>query len=218
MGFTVKRLGGDNREETSVAVAKKLTVGTDGIFVVGGNGEADAMSVSAVAASKKMPIIVSKVGSISRDALNYIEENASTSKVRVIGGEKVVSKADEEKINKVLSKTNAAYRIAGENRQATNAAIIKEYYKTGEITGTTGVVLVKDGVAKKDELIDALSAANYAASMKAPIVLASSNLSAAQEDAIVRVNGVAKVAQVGEGAARTVLETIAGLFGISNVK
>ena len=54
--------------------------------------------------------------------------------------------------------------------------------------------------------------------MKAPIVLASSNLSAAQEDAIVRVNGVAKVAQVGEGAARTVLETIAGLFGISNVK
>ena len=218
MGFTVKRLGGDNREETSVAVAKKLTVGTDGIFVVGGNGEADAMSVSAVAASKKMPIIVSKVGSISRDALNYIEENASTSKIRVIGGEKVVSKADEEKINKVLSKTNAAYRIAGENRQATNAAIIKEYYKTGEITGTTGVVLVKDGVAKKDELIDALSAANYAASMKAPIVLASSNLSAAQEDAIVRVNGVAKVAQVGEGAARTVLETIAGLFGISNVK
>ena len=218
MGFTVKRLGGDNREETSVAVAKKLTVGTDGIFVVGGNGEADAMSVSAVAASKKMPIIVSKVGSISRDALNYIEENASTSKVRVIGGEKVVSKADEEKINKVLSKTNAAYRIAGENRQATNSAIIKEYYKTGEITGTTGVVLVKDGVAKKDELIDALSAANYAASMKAPIVLASSNLSAAQEDAIVRVNGVAKVAQVGEGAARTVLETIAGLFGISNVK
>ena len=218
MGFTVKRLGGDNREETSVAVAKKLTVGTDGIFVVGGNGEADAMSVSAVAASKKMPIIVSKVGSISRDALNYIEENASTSKVRVIGGEKVVSKADEEKINKVLSKTNAAYRIAGENRQATNAAIIKEYYKTGEITGTTGVVLVKDGVAKKDELIDALSAANYAASMKAPIVLASSNLSAAQEDAIVRVNGVAKVAQVGEGAARTVLETIAGFFGISYVK
>ncbi len=42
MGLTVVRHGGDNREETSISVAKALPA-TKKAFVVGANGEADAM-------------------------------------------------------------------------------------------------------------------------------------------------------------------------------
>ena len=209
MGFTVKRLGGDNREETSIEVAEKLST-TNGVFVVGGEGEADAMSIAAVAANKKAPIIVSKKGGISKDALNYLEDNANDQVVRIIGGETVLTKADEEKINAKLDKNNAAYRIAGSNRQATNAAVIKEYYNANAIKTSTGVVLVKDGQSNKSELIDALSAANYASSMNAPIVLGTSKVTDAQKNALLNIDGtVNKVAQVGEGANRTLLESIA---------
>jgi len=216
IGFTVKRIGGDNREETSVKVAEKIGTSAS-TFVVGGEGEADAMSVSAVAATNKTPIIVAKKGGISSDALSYLEDNASTGAVRIIGGENVFSTADEEKVNEVLGKNNAAYRIAGSNRQATNAAVIKEYYNSSAIQNSTGVVLVKDGQSNKSELIDALSAANYAAKLNAPIVLGTSKVTDAQKTSLLNVHGtVAKVAQVGEGANRTLLETIAGLFNVSN--
>ena len=220
MGFNVVRFGGDNREETSIEVAEELTSSND-LFVVGGNGEADAMSIAAVAAQKKAPIVVSSVHGLTNDSLKFIKEKeaANSQTVRIIGGESVVSKDEEEKINNVLDSTNGVYRIAGDNRQATNAAVIKEYFNKDAIDSSTGVVLVKDGVSKKGDLVDALSAANYAAKMNAPIVLATSNLTDAQKDSITRIDGtVAKVAQVGEGANRTILETIAGLFNLSNVK
>ena len=221
MGFSVKRIGGDNREETSVKVAEKMPASTT-TFVVGGNGEADAMSISAVAADKKAPIIVSKTNTISSDALSYLEDEASTDTVRIIGGESVFSKESEEKVNKALAKTNAAYRISGKNRQATNAAVIKEYYSVSN-TDAEGIVLVKDGVAKKSELVDALSAANYAVKIKAPIVLGTSAITDEQKNNLLNIDMATAVpatkgivAQVGEGANRTLLETIAGLFNISN--
>ena len=225
MGFTVERLGGDNREETSVEVAEAIvkTGTSEDVFVVGGNGEADAMSISAVAATKKhgasddkvAPIIVSTVHGLSRDGLKFIEKHAKTGEVTVVGGESVVSAKEYDKIDEITD--NKVDRLAGKNRFETNAAVIKKYNKD---QATNGIVLVKDGVANKDELVDALSAANYAAKMNAPIVLASKNVSDAQTNALLNANvqKTATVAQVGIGAERTVLETIAGLFGISNVK
>ena len=217
MGFKVERFGGDNREETSVEVAeailaKNKSTKTDA-FVVGGNGEADAMSISAVAADKKAPIIVSSVHGLSRDGLKFIEKYSKTEDVAVVGGEGVVSAKEYAKIDEVTD--NKVKRLAGDNRFETNAAVIKEFYK-GETAN--GVVLVKDGVATKNELIDALSAANYAARMDAPIVLASTSLKDNQKDALLNVTvpKASTIAQVGIGAEITVLETIAGLFGISN--
>ena len=219
MGFKVERFGGDNREETSVEVAeailaKNKATKTDA-FIVGGNGEADAMSISAVAADEKTPIIVSSVHGLSRDGLKFIEKYSKTEDVAVVGGEGVVSAKEYAKIDEVTD--NKVKRLAGDNRFETNAAVIKEFYK-GKTAN--GVVLVKDGVATKNELIDALSAANYAARMDAPIVLASTSLKDNQKDALLNVTvpKASTIAQVGIGAEITVLETIAGLFGISNVK
>ena len=49
LGFNVERYGGDNREETSLEVAEAIGT-TNEVFVVGAEGEADAMSIAAVAA------------------------------------------------------------------------------------------------------------------------------------------------------------------------
>ena len=235
MGFKVERVGGSNREETSVNVAKavgkaKSTSGNkNSVFVVGANGEADAMSIAAVASieDNETPIIVSKAGGISSDALEYIEDVSADGTVRIIGGETVFSKDDEEKISDVLVKNNEVYRIAGANRQATNAAIIKEYYSVAT-TKSKGIVLVKDGAGNNSELIDALSAANYAAAKKAPIVLATNSVSDAQKNALLNMdkdtnfnaasNPTGVIAQVGQGVARTTLESVAKLLGVSNVK
>ena len=96
MGFSVERYGGDNREETSLEVAEALGDVSKKAFIVGAEGEADAMSIATVAVEEKTPIIVSKKGGLTKDAIRFIEKNLKTAandNVAVIGGESVVSKA-----------------------------------------------------------------------------------------------------------------------------
>ena len=224
MGFKVERFGGDNREETSIEVANEL-VNTankeNAAFVVGANGEADAMSIAAVAANKKTPIIVSSVHGLTKDAVKFIENHSSAqaADVRIIGGESVVTKEEAEKLDEVVA--GGVSRIAGANRIETNAKVIEAYFKTGGITTTTGIVAVKDGIATKNELIDALSAANYAAGMNAPVVLASEKIADNQKNALLQMAGkgnVAKTIQVGEGSSKDVLIALANFFDLTILK
>ena len=82
------------------------------------------------------------------------------------------------------------------------------------------MILVKDGQNDKNELIDALSAANYAAGN--PIVLATDKITDAQKIAILNKKHpskpFAKLTQVGQGVARTTLETVANFLDLSNVE
>ena len=215
MGFSVERYGGDNREETSLEVAEALGK-VSKAFIVGAEGEADAMSIATVAVKEKTPIIVSKKGGLTKDAIRFIEKNlktASNDNVAVIGGESVVSKADYDKIDAVTN--NKVARVAGDNRFETNAAIIEKYAPSD----IDEVVLVKDGQRNKEELVDALAAANYANGN--PIVLATDKITDNQKVAILDkkgTDGFTKLTQVGQGVARTTLESIAEFLGLSNVK
>lgn len=216
MGFSVERYGGDNREETSLEVAEALGDVSKKAFIVGAEGEADAMSIATVAVEEKTPIIVSKKGGLTKDAIRFIEKNLKTAandNVAVIGGESVVSKADYDKIDAVTN--NKVARVAGDNRFETNAAIIEKYAPSD----IDEVVLVKDGQRNKEELVDALAAANYANGN--PIVLATDKITDNQKVAILDkkgTNGFTKLTQVGQGVARTTLESIAEFLGLSNVK
>ena len=218
MGFSVERHGGDNREETSLEVAEAvetLAKAKKGAFIVGGNGEADAMSIAAVAAKQKTPIIVSSVHGLTKDALKHVK-NRKDNTMTIIGGESVVSAEEYAKLDELTSDTNAVKRIAGKNRFETNAAIIKEYAKSN----FTEAVLVKDGQSNKGELIDALSAASFAAKYEAPIVLATDKITDAQKVELLgkKSTNMTKLTQVGQGVARTTLESVAEFLGLSNVK
>ena len=213
LGFKVERHGGDNREETSLAVAEAIeekAAVKDEVFVVGAQGEADAMSIASVASETELPIIVTANNGISDEAVYSLKGK----KVTIIGGKNVVSDADYKAIK---SSAAGISRISGSNRQGTNAEIIKKFYKGGYVGAAKNVVVAKDGQRNKIELVDALAAANMAAKKDAPIVLATNKISKAQENAL-ELNAKKSFAlyQVGHGVARDVVKTIAENLGLTN--
>ena len=231
-GLRVVRAGGANREETSLKVAEVMAkdanrwedgttkVDMSHAFVVGAEGEADAMSIAAVAAREGNPIIVESKNGLSEKALDEITKwkhdfdyaNGDKLSATIVGGESVVSKAT---LKKLQSKDIATDRVHGSNRQKTNAAVIRRYYKT---EGINHVVVSKDGSNnKKRDLIDALTATSLSVQHKAPIVLGTNKLDIEQMSALnqkANRTGV-YVYQVGHGVARDVVKAIANRFSLS---
>ena len=198
LNLKVERFGGEDREETSMAVAEEVGF-ENGAFVVGATGEADAMSISGKAAELKAPVVVSGFEGLSEETLSELED----ARVTVLGGDSSVSVAEFEKIESVAE---IARRISGSDRKATNAAIINTFYKNELSADDEKAVLV----AKDDVLVDALAAANLAAKQHAPIVLATNELSKEQLGAIVlNAKQAKKVYQIGGGVAEPVVRAIA---------
>ena len=202
LGLKVERLAGEDREGTSMAVAEKIADVTnaniENAFVVGATGEADAMSISGKAAELKTPIIVSGFEGLSEETLDELDGV----NVTVLGGDASVSDAEYETIDAVAGSIK---RISGSDRKETNAKIISTFYNNN-FAGSAKSVLV----AKDDELVDALTASNLSAQQNAPIVLATSELSKAQLDAVVtNAKDSKKVYQIGGGVAPSVVKAVA---------
>ena len=217
IGFKVKRISGDNREETSLAVADKLADLTNKhtkAFVVGAEGEADAMSIAATAAATRTPIIVSKsTKGLSTVGVNEVSEYTN---VEIVGGEGVVPATTEEAIVELLDKDHVT-RINGKNRFETNALVIKKYHK-----GFTNALIAKDGQRNKSELVDALPASLFASaknSTPAPIVLATSKISDAQLNQLVlnaNKSAARTVYQIGIGVnPETVMQVVVKKLGLN---
>ena len=133
----IERLGGKTRVETSEIVAKKLGNYSDAFVVNGFEGEADAMSASAIAAKKGAPILLTN-GKTSTHA------KKSGVEYYVIGGNSVVDKSIADKYN--------AEVLAGKDRYATNKEVINEFYSGSD----------KVYIANGDKLVDALTASPLA--------------------------------------------------------
>lgn len=106
---------------------------SEAYIVNGVIGEADAMSISPVAAKKVAPIIVT-------DGKKSDYEKKAGTDYTVIGGEKAVTEA--------LEKKYSADRISGANRYETNRAVIMKYY------ASVGTIYLANG----ETMIDALTA------------------------------------------------------------
>ena len=209
LGFDVERFGGENREETSMAVAEEIGF-NNSAFVVGANGEADAMSVAAVAAkagsNNQTPIIVSNFDGLSEDTTYELRGL----NVSVIGGDSVVSEEEYEAIEDVAAATR---RIYGSDRKATNAKVIDTFYGKTGITGVKSVLVAKD-----DVLIDALTAANLASVQNAPVVLATNSLSNEQINVLeLKAKDADNVYQIGHGVAPSVIKTVANRLGLPGI-
>lgn len=223
----IVRLAGDDRYDTSVKIAKEMKKVTDSVikeaFVVGGEGEADAMSIAAVAAkiteeaatgSEVAPILVTPQNGLTQGGKDLLYVNKTNiTNVDVIGGTSKISKQVIKDIeaNVDTTKVTAVERVSGEDRQETNAKVINKYY-TGEVAG---VFVAKDGyVGGNGQLIDALAVAPLAGKNKAPIVLGTNDLTEEQvkaiEDNATTVSGSDKhsMFRVGNGIAETVIQKI----------
>lgn len=206
-GRNVTRIEGEDRYETSINVSEEVVKNSSGkvdTFIVGGSGLADALSISPVAGSKKSPIILTNKESLSIDNKHFLRKYAKDT--YMIGGNSHISNNISKDIVNLGLTTK---RLSGENRQDTNAAIIKEFYGVGkELYSEECMVVVK---SNDDGLVDALSAGAFSSKANAPIVLASSGLSENQEDILNSINKKKSLIQVGYGIYNNVIEFILSL-------
>ena len=211
-GFKVKRHGGENREETSLEVLEQRK--PQNVYVVGADGEADAMSIAPVASSNYGSIVVAKKGGLSKAAFKAIER--SKANITIVGGEAAISAEEEAKLKEIAKENKKTIeRVSGVNRQATNAAIMKKFYT---FSNTSNVVVAKDGQKKKMDLVDALTAANLASQKKAPVVLATDKLSNDQLNEVNKLaNNVEAIYQIGHGVEGSVVAKLAELLGLPKV-
>ncbi|WP_071119517.1 cell wall-binding repeat-containing protein [Romboutsia timonensis] len=215
--MTVNRIEGEDRYQTSIAVAEEMMNGNkyDDVFVVGGKGEADALSASAVAAMKKSPILLTQAGQLNKDVKHFIDKNVTDNNdntdVFVVGGTSSVATAVQ---NELADMKLEVERLSGKGRQETNAKVISRFEKNGALNSeVTGIVFAKSNNAG---LVDALAAGALAAKTNSHIVLATEELTESQEDALVKVKGngvslITKTVQAGYGVSEKVAKFIKGL-------
>jgi len=173
-GLENERIAGTTRFGTATAVAEKLSEEPQEVFFVFGNGFADALSVSAVAAQKNAPIIyLTTNGDLHADTAAYLaklKEKGSVQKAYFIGGTGVISDDMMKKAYTALGlEETATQRIAGNNRFLTCVEINKAFADV--LTGKT--VCVATGA----NFPDALAGGVLAAQKKASLFLATGKLS-----------------------------------------
>ena len=222
----VVRLAGGNRYDTSLEVAKRLSYDTDtdeNVFVVGGEGAADAMSVSPVAADKTTktsssnkvsPILVVPKDGINKNQRDYLAQKKFTKRF-VIGGEGTVA---TQVIRDLKSEGTDSERIAGSNRYATNLDIINKFYSEKEKNDMINVsgLLVTSGDSRY--LVDAQTAGPLAAAKNAPILLTGSTLNKDQMDAIKKDGVLSEVKtdvyQIGGVVSEAVMKEVVKTLGL----
>ena len=181
LGRNIQRLGGANRYETSLAIAKHLDTmfDVDTVAIANGYGEADAMSISPF--SHRLPIILVE----KNNMLNATREWLLSEELVwgfIIGGEGVVNQAFPF----------GTERLGGANRYETNSSVINKFNPSNRLYVTKGL-----------ELVDALTAGVIAGRNDSPVVLVDGNLKDCQ-------NGLNpdKVIQVGNPSQSAVDELL----------
>lgn len=183
MGISVKRIGGHDRYETSIDIAKEVG-GSSEIALASGESFADALSIAPVAAAKGIPILLTSKDGMTSSVKKYIDENKAGKTFYVIGGEGVIS-------NYTASYTGNYTRLGGKNRYETNTAVINKFISNGYMSMNT--VYIASGA----DFPDALSASAAAAQGNSPVVLADAGSKVQQSIIKTNISSVSSVKVVG---------------------
>lgn len=200
MGLTVERISGDDRYQTSLAVAKRLNNVSQIAVVNGVSGLPDAVSIAPVAASKNMPIVLSSPNEGTKVFDEYIRNN-NIQKSYVIGQEGAIS-------NTVANKLPNHTRLGGIDRKETNAIIVDTFYNQDVLNN---VFVTKDGMKKESDLIDALAVGVLAAKEDSPVVIVGDVLSTKQKN-VLSSSSSKEVTQVGGNGNENAFNEIVKIF------
>ncbi|MBQ9012304.1 MAG: cell wall-binding repeat-containing protein [Bacilli bacterium] len=169
------RIGGKNREETSLLIAneiKKLS-NIENIYVVNGyKGEADAMSILSKACNEKSPILITNGNKLNKNQIDFIK-SIDYPNFYFIGGYATVNNSLLNEVENLFDIELSIMRVYGDSRQNTNAEIL-DYFYNDNINSLI--------VCKSDNLIDALCVGVFAGKNNIPVLIATNNLSSRQED------------------------------------
>lgn len=246
-GAVVVRLAGDTRYDTSLEVASRLLTDKQvngELFVVGGEGAADAMSVSAVAAKAEenkatkllevSPILVVEKSGIKRTHREFIKKNKlntlknanqNIKNTYLIGGETTASSQVFRDLQETLKKnpvadnasTDVVKRLAGENRYETNVKVINEFYGTVKKDADKRINMIEGlDITSGDNkyLVDAQTAGAFAAENNAAILLTGSSLTKDQKDLLKDMKLKTGVYQVGGVVSANVMKEVVDILGL----
>ena len=162
---SVQRIGGEDRHQTSLKIAKELNHynNIDKVYLANGYaGEVDALTIASKAGQDKQPIILTNKNEIPKDTYNWLK-NERLKTGYVIGGRDVISTEVMHQLNEITSDSIYENRVYGSDRHQTNAAVIKRFYTQEHLNSMF--------VARSDELVDALTAGPLAAKQNSPILI-----------------------------------------------
>jgi putative cell wall-binding protein len=168
IGIHTSRLAGEDRYETSIAVAKQFSDISE-VVIATGEDFADALSISSIAANKNIPIILVPKNNINSITQAFIKNNKIT-KTYVIGNSVIIS-------DNVAQQFSNPERITGATKYDRNINIVNRF--KSDIDGD------KVFLATGNDYADALAGAAYAAKINSPIVLVSNNLSIATRNYLI---------------------------------
>lgn len=129
--YNVKRVAGDNREGTALAVAEEVGVQTEHVFlalgmpVVEGDSLADALAVGPASANEDIPVLLARPGRLAdttKDALKELE----VEKITIVGGKSAITEDTKEDLEE--EGYEIVDRLAGDRREDTALAIAEEFF------------------------------------------------------------------------------------------
>lgn len=159
MGYTVKRVYGNNRCATAIKIGEELRGihASDTAVLAYGFNYPDALSISSIAAEKGWPILFTDSNTLQNDTKKALD-SWNISNVIIVGGSLAIDPQIESQLEQMGI---AVERIAGRNRLDTNIKILQRF------KSTTDGVLIATGF----NFPDALSGGALGAKFKYPVVL-----------------------------------------------
>lgn len=170
----INRIGGIDREETSLLIGKEITKlsNVENIYVVNGyKGEADAMSILSKACNEKSPILITNGNNFNEAQKSFIK-SIKYPNFYFLGGDAVIRNNLLDEVESLFDAEISIDRFYGDDRQETNS-IVLDYFYDDNINSLI--------VCKSDNLIDALCVGVFAGKNNIPVLIATNNLSNYQE-------------------------------------
>lgn len=119
IGIASHRLGGINRYETSIEIAKALNSNSGEVALASGVDFPDGLSISTIAAQRNMPILLTEPRNLPKSVESYLSK-LNINKSYIIGSEGAISR-------EVANKTINPERIGGIDRFETNKLVYERF-------------------------------------------------------------------------------------------
>ena len=205
----IVRLGGADRYDTALEIAKYLDKNcfpVKEVVIAYGYGEPDSLSISSVAGSKQMAIILTPKDNLKSNAFEWLKSKKLTN-AYIIGSDGVVSNKIMNDINSITSNDISNNRLGGKNRYETNAKVIERFFPN-----QISEVYIAKGW--EGYLIDALSSGVISALNNAPVIILnnSSKVEPLQEK-VLEPKSSNLVYEVGGGLNQNSVKRVSELLG-----
>ncbi|AFM39936.1 cell wall-binding protein [Desulfosporosinus acidiphilus SJ4] len=159
-GYTVTRLGGNDRFATDALIVKNLSVTTGtAIVVASGYDFPDALGVASIAASKGWPILLSGPNQLPQTVKDFVTSD-QPSDIYIVGGKFILHDSIQTELQTAAPNAQIQ-RFGGQDRFDTLSQILYKFYPN-----PTQIYL-----ANGFDFADALSGSTLAAQNNSPILL-----------------------------------------------